>query len=424
MKRWLLSSALVLLLILSLAACNSQREPQVIAVEGNREKTSVHFLTNTNNNWSLNAFKTVIASFQTDHPEVHIDFEGYNVGAGKSVQKLIEERMEAGIVEDMATMDVANIFTYADQGVLLDMTDTEAGRNMTELARADSSVKGHVMSVPLAMLSFGMYANMDCLNACGLDLPTNWEEFIHCCQVLQENGYQPILGTRTFPKLFVLAAMGDIYRRDDTDAIIQRLNAGQEKISDYARVGFDHLAYLIEKGYIDGPAAAQRSTQDLNAPYETGENGVFVLAASTYIHPSELPFDVAFIGIPGTQGMVSLMACDRRIVVMKDSPARNTCVDFLGYLSRQDVWDSLPDTFGLIPAYTTMSDTKGGDPRMAQVYENIEAGRTMLIQDYRLCFEQWGNLDGICDAMLTGASAADQAAAFDQLQQDAIAAAQ
>ena len=60
------------------------------------------------------------------------------------------------------------------------------------------------------------------------------------------------------------------------------------------------------------------------------------------------------------------------------------------------------------------------DDRMAQVYDNIEAGRIMLIQDYNLVFEQWSSLAGIVDPMLTGASAESQCAAFDALQMKAV----
>ena len=422
-SKQILSTLLVLLSALNLTAC-ARNQSRIVMMEGTQEKTTIHLLTNTRNMWNLKAFETAISSFKADRPDVEVDFEGYsNSESSKSIAQIIDERMAAGLVEDLATMDVANIFRYANTGDLLDLTDTEAAENMTEMARADSSVNGRVMSVPLAMVSYGMYVNMDLLKECNLDLPTNWEEFIHCCQILQENGHQPIVGTNTYPKLFVLAAMGDIYISEDTEEIIKRLNSGEEKISKYAGEGFEHLAYLIEKGYINGPAAYEVEPGNLNELFKTGEEGAFVLATSNHLSPKELPFDIAFIGIPGTQGMVSLLASDRRIVVMADSKSPDICTEFLSYLGHQDVWDSLPEMFGLIPAYTTITSNNKKDKRLEQVYENIESGRKMLIQDYNLLFEQWGNMDDICDPMLLGATAREQSAAFDRLQQEAIDAA-
>lgn len=419
-KKRLTLLSLALALCLSLSAC-AGKDARVVSNAGAEEKkTEISLLTTSNNTTAYNALNSAIAVFEDRRPDVRVVFEGYNTGEGsKNLSQVIDERIASGQINDMTTMDVVNIFRYGGAGKIADLTDSEAARDLTPLARQDSTVDGKVLSVPLSMVSFGTWVNMDVMKECGLELPGNWEEFVHCCAVLKEKGYQPIAGTADLTKLFVVAVMGDIYMDGDTDAIIARLNTGEEKISKYARTGFERVEYLINQGYIDGPASVLRKPKDIKEHMEKGE-GVFEMHASNLLNPEELSFEVAFIGVPGTHGMVSPMACDRRFVVMADGGNVEACKEFLSCLGSGETLETLSGTFGLLPAYRSSEKSMKKDDRMAQVYDNIEAGRIMLIQDYNLVFEQWSSLAGIVDPMLTGASAESQCAAFDALQMKAV----
>lgn len=76
------------------------------------------------------------------------------------------------------------------------------------------------------------------------------------------------------------------------------------------------------------------------------------------------------------------------------------------------------ETFGKFPAYTNADIQL--DERLNDLQEIITHGNTMLIQDYNLKFEQWANLDTLCDGLLAGKTVDEQLAAFDAIQQKAI----
>lgn len=413
----------ITLLAVMLSACSSG--PKIIkSTNQDQAKKEIRFLTTTTSIPAVNTFNVAIEEFEKEQNDVRVLFEGYDkTGDGKSLKELINERVEHGRANDIVTMDVANIFEYVDQGKLHDLSDSAIAKQLIPAARQDSTINGKVMSLPLSMLSYGMWVNMDIMKACGLSIPNNWEEFLHCCEVLKQKGYQPLLSTRIYPKLFILATLSDIYQSDQCDEIIEKLNRGEEKVSTYVKKGFEHLQYLLDQGYIDRSVAQQYLPKEGKELYPDQENGVFMLGTSSMLDPDDLEFEIAFIGIPGNDQMVSLLASDRRMVVMEDSQYKKECLDFLGYLSNDKVRSSLSDIFGLIPAYQSDETRKEKhDPRLNQMYENIDAKRTMLIQDYSLCFEQWSNLDTLYDAMLAGASMESQLEAFDQLQAEAIAA--
>lgn len=413
----------LLFLILFLTSCNTSNEPRIInAGPEEHEKKALHFLT-TLDGTEAETFTTIINEYQENQSEFQVMFEGYNMMGGansKTLADLIDDRIRNNRANDMVTMDVANVFDYASQGKLMDLSDTEAAKKLSEYARKDSLVNGKVMSLPLSMTSYSIWVNVNALEDCNLKVPSNWEEFLTCCKILKEHGYEPIAATKNFPKMFILAAMGDLYMDANTESIIERINRGEINISQYAKTGLEHLSILIDEGYLDAKKALQYMPPDTKTLFKNQE-GVFAIGTSKEYDPDELEFDVTMMGVPGSDELVTLLASDRRIVVMEDSEYKEECANFLSYFTHPTVQASVATRFGSIPAYINDTGIEVQvDPRMDQIYENINAGRMMLIQDYNLKFEQWRNLNDVANAMLEGSSVEQQMEVLDQLQTEAI----
>lgn len=413
-------SAAFLLSLCFLVACSSS--PKILRnTNPNEEKTEIHFLTTTTAGRDVPILNTMIEQFQKSNENVSILFENYEItGNSKLLYEFINQRVANGKANDIVTMDVANIFAYAEEGKLLDLSNTEAGKQLNTYARKDSVINGSVMSLPLSMTSYGIWVNMDILEKCGLSIPNNWEEFLYCCEVLKEKGYQPILGSKNFPKLFILASMGDIYAKTDSEAIIAQLNSGEVKISSYARQGMERLATLVNKEYIDAQTSLELLPNQTIEPFKN-QQGVFTIGTSSRSEPKDFEFETNFIGIPGNHGMMNMLASDRRLVIMNDSEHKEECVEFLSYLGNAEVQKEVTATFGILSAYQSEAALESPDARLKQLYDNINAGRVMLIQDYNIKFEQWGNLNGIANAILAGSSVESQMEALDQIQATAIA---
>lgn len=405
-----------------LVGCQSD-SPEIVRSDSlDSAKTEIHFLTNIGAGKEIPYFSVLIEEFENENKDIKILFESYDVsGDNKTLSDLIDQRIKNGKVNDIVTMDVSNVFDYASQGKLLDLSDSEIAKSLNIYARRDSLVGGKIMSLPLSMTSYCMWVNMDILEKCQLTLPTNWNEFLNCCKVLKERGYQPLVGTKNFPKLFILAGLSEIYMSKDSDAIIEKLNQGEIQISQYAKVGLEHLYTLLENDYLNGEDALQYIPTDAKKLF-ADQKGVFAIGTTTGFEPDEFSFDVSLIGIPGNDQMIALLASDRRIVVMDDSEYKKDCETFLSYISHKNVQETVTSDFGVISAYEQDIDYKSIDSRMKSIYKNIENNQVMLIQDYNLKFEQWKNLNAICNAALASKSIESQLEALDELQKQAIAA--
>ncbi len=95
-----------------------------------------------------------------------------------------------------------NCLEYVRSGILLNLSpyleydqDWKNGIVKANWGPATYDKFGYegVYGVPFSAYEIFLYYNEEYLDACGLDVPVTWEDLEHCCEVLQENGYQPFL---------------------------------------------------------------------------------------------------------------------------------------------------------------------------------------------------------------------------------------
>lgn len=403
---------------ISLIACQDTDSKIVYKEQKDTEKIEISFLTTGFDGDTLSIFDPVIKKFHEEKPHIKVAFENYN-DKNKSIAEYIKNRIEGSEPLDIVSMDVVNIFEYARQNQIIDFSQTEMAKNLNDIARKDSLVDGKVMSIPTGLSAYCLGANMDMLNACHLDVPTNWEEFIHCCEVLKKKGYQPIVGTKNFPKMFVIAGgLSQIYFNGHEEENIQNLNSGDTKISVYAKRGFEMLAELVDKGYIDTEEALNHAPSE-SIELFAKEKGCFTIGNSVSYNVNELNFELSILPFPIDNGYVSLIASDRRLAVMNDSKHIDESLEFLEFLTNKGAQELSVSSFGRLPAYQTASKTV--DKRMSLIMKSLDQNQVMLIQDYSLVFEQWGNLNTLINNFLKNQNIQEQLDAFDKIQADAIA---
>lgn len=402
-----------------IAGCSSN-EPKIIQQEKHNDTVTINFLTGSLNKNVLEYMSEIMNEFHTANPTIDVAYEGYqqNQGTDKTLADLIDERLTNNEATDVACMDVKNIFDFVNKGKLEDLSDLSFTNKLLDIAKKDSTINGKVYSVPASLVSYCMVVNMDILNACGLKKPNDWESFLHCCEVLKQNGYQPIVGTQKFMKLIIYAGgLSSIYLNDDSETIIQKLNSGEEAISTYARPGFEMLQELIDRGYLNPEEALKYQPSELPTVYNQGK-GCFAFTYSSLVNSDKLSFNFDLAGIPMKKSNIALIASDRRMSVFSKSEHIEECKKFVNFFSDEQIQKKTLETFGKFPAYNDIQITL--DERMHDLQEIILHGNTMLIQDYNLKFEQWANLDTLSDGLLAGKSVNEQLAAFDAIQQEAI----
>lgn len=113
------------------------------------------------------------------------------------------------LATDVAAGDCPNIFVeyggsrvldYLQAGMLLDMTEyyeedpdwyNSVYPTMWTPCVFDSYGYDGIYGIPFACYQVVLVYNQKYLDQCGLEVPTTWDELMHCCEVLQENGIQP-----------------------------------------------------------------------------------------------------------------------------------------------------------------------------------------------------------------------------------------
>ncbi|WP_270526155.1 ABC transporter substrate-binding protein [Longibaculum muris] len=404
---------------LLIAGCQSSK-PEIVQKKQNNDAISINFLTGSLQKDVIDYFEEIMKSFHEENPTIDVAYEGYQQleNTNKTLADLIGERLKNNEATDVACMDVKNIFDFVNQDKLVDLSDVPFTDKLIDIAKKDSTVNGKIYSVPAALVAYCMTVNMDMLKTCGLTKPTNWDEFLHCCEVLKKKGYQPIVGTQKFMKLIIYAGgLSQIYFNDRSEEYIKKLNSGEMKISEFARPGFEMLKTLIDKGYLDAKEALKYKPKDIVKIYNQ-KKSCFAFTYSSMISPDRIDFSFEFTGIPMKKGNVLLIASDRRMSVFTKSQHVEECKKFVDYFSNEDVQKKTLETFGKLPAYNNINVTL--DKEMSDLQDVISKGNTMLLQDYNLKFEQWANLDDLCDGLLAGKTVQQQLDAFDAIQAEAI----
>lgn len=157
-----------------------------------------------------------------------------------------------------------SVISLAKAGYLEPITDLKA----IELvgSGADSfTYEDEVYTIPGGINMLGTYYNKDMFKANGLEVPTNWDEFLNCCQVLKDAGIQPIvMGDKDMYVmqfgLYQIAA-SEIYSKNP--AFDDELRTGKTKFTDegmWDRV-LEMYYSLYENGYISDSSLGLGATQ-------------------------------------------------------------------------------------------------------------------------------------------------------------------
>ena len=218
--------------------------------------------------------------------------------------------------DDLYLLNTDTIVTLGSEGHLADLSGLSCAQNLREVVRAANTVDGKLVAIPQEVVAYGLFVNKDIFDECELSLPNTPEEFLECCRVLKEKGYEtPIGANRWWLETFVFAqAYADLYNGGDVAAEVEALNAGEARYSDYMRPGFEFLKTLIDLGYVDAENAL------VSEAFEgAGEGEDFMAgkcpivmaywgAANTDTAYGSPSFNMEVIGFPSARGQMPVLS--------------------------------------------------------------------------------------------------------------------
>lgn len=412
-----------------LSGCHSQGavEKQEVKIETQEEKIKLTFFSSEGSNEWLNAYKNILLDYNKSHEDVEVGYDGISVADGYN--EFLLERLNAGQGDDVFEVNADMVKTLHAGGYFYDLSEVPAFSMLNDAAKAQSTIRGTAYAVPLNMTAYGMCVNVDLLAQFDLEPPENYGEWMHCCEVLKENGVTPFSLNRWYALTVPVMARGlyPLYQSENRDEIIRGLNSGEIKIGDYMLSGFQMFEEFIKKGYYgdvpDGETAnaVKAGTSDFK-DFAEGRTAFLFWAAATKGPIAELDSDMNYIlqGIPALpDGTVSLPSVASRICVNADGKNIDKAVEFVTYITSEKVKRILNGGEVALP---TLKDAEFKLPneKMRKLYETAMSPGQIPIEDMELNFTYWDTTRELCIAMFDGMSAEEAAEEYNKIQMEQI----
>lgn len=247
------------------------------------------------------------------------------------------------------------VLTLAEAGYLEPLTDMECIQAEPDSAKEDMMYDGEVYAVSTGMSLLGTWYNKDIFEQYNLEVPTNWNEFLNCCEVLKEAGIQPIvMGDKDMAViqfgLYQLAA-NQIY--PDNPDFDEQLITGETKFTDEGTWDkiLEMYKTLYDKGYVD-PSSQGMGQQQAQQKFIDGEAAMTI--DGSFSHPAlyaqgEDDFERGFFPLPGNDAGEDTYACiagGGGVAIYSGSEHKEECKEILeSWLGGEsDIYNAWADT--------------------------------------------------------------------------------
>ena len=304
------------------------------------------------------------------------------------------------------------------------MDGLDSAKNLRDIIRTANTVDGKLVAIPQEVVAYGLFVNKDLFDQYGLALPETPEDFLECCRVFQENGIQtPVGANRWWLECFVFAqAYAQLYNGGNTQAEIDALNRGEARYSGYMRKGFEFLQTLIDRGYIDAETAlVSEAIEGERADFLAGRTPIVMAywgAANTETAYGKTEFEMQVIGFPSSMGPMPVMPMTGW-AVGAGSEHEEDAKQVINIITSDEALRVYSETNRVIsPSKNVSVDCV---PALKPLNDRIEEGVYVLGSNAGMNVEQWGNTCLIVRELLGGASVDECMAAFDALQDAALA---
>ena len=428
-RRSWISICLTALLILSLTGCGRQENPKNLITQERGNERVVNLFspmekTDPNAENVARAASDLTVAMAEEQLGVSVEYLTYTAETyqEKTYDDVCLDRVRNNM-DDIYLLNPDAIMTLGAEGLLMDLSRLESAKNLREIIRAANTVNGRLVAIPQEVVAYGLFINMDIFKECRLELPSTPEEFLECCRVLQEHGYEtPVGANRWWLETFVFAqAYADLYNGGNTEAEIEALNSGEARYSDYMRDGFEFLKTLMDRGYIDAEKAAVSEAIEAEGPdFKAGKTPIVMAywgAANAETAYGKTDFELRVIGFPSSRGQMPVIPLTG-LAVGAGAEHREDAAKVMDVIISDQALQIYSETNRVIsPSRNVKVDCTAS---LEPLNDRIEEGVYVLGSNAGMKVEQWGNTCLIVRELLNGASVDDCMDFFDRLQDAAF----
>ena len=326
-------------------------------------------------------------------------------------------------MDDIYLLNPDVIKILGEEGKLMDLSGLSCAANLRDMVKTANVVNGKLVAIPQEVVAYGLFINKEIFDRYDLTLPETPEEFLECCRVLKENGYEtPVGANRWWLETFVLAqAYADLYNGGNTEAEIAALNSGESKYSDYMRPGFEFLQSMIDEGYIDAAKAyVSEAIEGEGADFMAQKTPIVMAywgAANTDTAYGDPDFEMVVIGFPSNRGQMPVMPMTGLGIGVEAKHAQEA-METLEVMLSDEALQTYAETNKVIsPSKNVMVECI---PALKPLNDRIQENIYVLGANANMKLEQWGNTCLIVRKLLNGANVDECMAEFDRLQEETL----
>ena len=411
----------------SIAGCAGKNE---MVVEEKKDPVVLNFFLPMSIRKTEGASATLrlIDEFNASHDDIQIQVEGISVKDG--YDDILEKRLASGKGDDIFTVNADKVKRFVSKGYLYDLSGLPAYDRLFTSAKKQASVGDVVYTIPLTMSVYGMYVNTKLLEQYGLSAPQDYDSWIHCCEVLKENGVTPVAINRWCGMTVPVMAKGlyRIYQSEDYENIVKGLNDGSIKIGDYMLEGFQLFEMFLQKGYygenltkeyVDGIPACTTDMED----FKNQKVGFafFGCGVEKYFGDEMDMSAYEAQGVPALpDGTICIPSIADRYCVNAQSEHLEEALEVLSYITEDGSSDILKDGGGALPTREGQKGEPIGAEQMKALKELSAQEGQIPIEDMNLHVTYWDTIRVLCLEMVDGMSAEEAAEEYNQIQMELI----
>ena len=332
---------------------------------------------------NFEALDQVINHFNEYYPNVTTTYE--QIGSTKMVEYLKNNPN----VDVFMTDDINLRYPSLTEAYVLDQC-ADLGQADISISNSDvqafSTFDGKLARVPMSYAVRGLVVNKTLLKNEGLDVPTNYEEFLAVLEALKQKGYTPIQGPENV--VYSTLAYSMVMTTLGTDAeLLTALNNGDEAAIQKLTEILNRVQTFVDKGYISKEVNATYPENNYDGAilaFMEGDVPFWTCTSENYSgmrkreSKSEAfkanPFEYAFIFPPmGDKGAYEYMEPWYGFSVNQNSGALDYALEFLRFLSTDSELNTLASVKGVPSIVDDLEDTRYTD---LNAHKNVELSYT------------------------------------------------
>ncbi len=198
------------------------------------------------------ALPELIAKFESEHPDINIDFSYIS---RSDTDVVLPPRLQSGDAPDVMMADMPLVKVWGDAGLLAPLDKTGWYDRLSDQIREAITLGDDVHVMPLEVIGMGNFVNMGLLRSVGIEQPpTTIEDLKITCQALSEAGINPMLLGGGFPSALFAIANG----LEADPAAARALGSGDTSFedNDAFKSSLGQIAGLAEAGCFDAKVVA------------------------------------------------------------------------------------------------------------------------------------------------------------------------